>query len=454
MDVEDDEILAIAVDDAFQLADHEGLVTTNRRIEFTTYALYPRFETGWRRNVVTKSKDLRTGRSVWEATRAPPVPHRRFTRDIETEVLVVGSGITGAMVADALTAAGFKVAVVDRRGPAKGSTMASTALVQYEIDTPLIKLSRRIGKRDAVRAFRRSRLAIDAIAARLGELGVRDVVRRDTLYLAGDLLDADELARECEARRAAGFPCRMLTRSELREKFGIRAAAAIMGYGDLVLHPRVATCALLRAAIDAGAAIYAPVDVTGIDAKKSRVLATCTNGRSIRAKHLVLATGYEFPKQVPRRGHKIISTWAIATAPQPRRLWPGECMIWQAADPYLYMRTTPDGRVICGGEDELFSDEERRDALIEKKTRTLERKLKRLLPGIDNRADFAWTGSFGQSATGLPAIARIPGMPNCWAALGYGGNGTTYSRIAADIICGALAGRPDIDADLYGFRKR
>ena len=403
--------------------------------------------------MVTKSKDLRTGRSVWEAVRAPPVPHRRLSRSIETEVLVVGAGITGAMVADALTAAGLKVAVVDRRGPAKGSTTASTALVQYEIDTPLIRLSRRIGKRDAVRAFRRSRLAVEAIAARLGELGVRDVARRDTLYLAGDLLDADGLTRECEARRAAGFACRMLNRSELHEGFGVRAAAAIMGYGDLALDPRAATGALLRAAADAGASIYAPVDVTGIDAKKSRALATCTNGHTVRAKHLVLATGYEFPKDVPQRGHKIVSTWAIATAPQPRRLWPTECMIWQAADPYLYLRTTPDGRVICGGEDEDFSDEEQRDSLTETKTRTLERKLKRLLPGIDSRADFAWTGSFGQSATGLPTIGPIPRMPNCWVALGYGGNGTTYSRIAADIICGALTGGPDVDAELYGFRR-
>ncbi len=52
--------------------------------------------------VVTKSKDLRTGRSVWQQHRAPPVPHRPLTRDLETDVLVIGAGITGAMVADAL----------------------------------------------------------------------------------------------------------------------------------------------------------------------------------------------------------------------------------------------------------------------------------------------------------------------------------------------------------------
>ena len=129
-------------------------------------------------------------------------------------------------------------------------------------------------------------------------------------------------------------------------------------------------------------------------------------------------------------------------------------MIWQAADPYLYARTTPDGRVLAGGEDEEFCGEAERDALLARKTATLQHKLKRLLPDIDTRVDFAWTGSFGTSATGLPSIGPVPRMPNCWAALGYGGNGTTFSRIAADLIAGALAGRPDADAGLYGFGRQ
>ena len=109
--------------------------------------------------------------------------HQPLNKDIETDVLIIGAGITGAMVADALSASGWKVALVDRRGPAKGSTTASTALVQYEIDTPLVKLKLKIGEADAIRAFRRSRLAVDALHARLGDLGV-DLQQRDTLYLS------------------------------------------------------------------------------------------------------------------------------------------------------------------------------------------------------------------------------------------------------------------------------
>jgi glycine/D-amino acid oxidase-like deaminating enzyme len=402
--------------------------------------------------VVTQSRDLRTGHSIWESTPAPRVPHGPLNRNVKADVLVIGAGITGAMVADCLAETGLKVVMAEKRGPAKGSTTASTALVQHEIDTPLIHLARKIGKANAIRAWRRSRLAVDAIAARLDELDVRDVRRRGSLYLAGNLLNKDGLAQEHEARRRTGLASRFLSRRDLADRFGIARTAALLSYDSLVVNPRQATLALLKAACERKTTIYSPVEIADIAASRTGVTATAGNGRRIECRHLIFATGYELPDCVPRRGHKIISTWAIATTRQPRRLWPEQCCIWEASEPYLYLRTTSDGRIVCGGEDEEFSDEDKRDALLARKTQALRRKLKRLIPDADTAVDYAWTGSFGSSATGLPRIGLVPGMPNCWVALGYGGNGTTYARIAADVICGALTGRPDTDADLYDFR--
>jgi glycine/D-amino acid oxidase-like deaminating enzyme len=373
-------------------------------------------------------------------------------RDIGVDALVVGAGITGAMIADALASNGMAVAVVDKRGAAKGSTVASTALVQYEIDTPLTVLMRKIGKDKAARAWRRSRLAVEALAARLGELGLDDVRRRDSLYLAGNELNTKQLRREHEARRAIGLPSRFLGRDALREQFGIGRAGALVGYGNLVLDPRKTTLALLKAASDRGVRIFAPLEVTNVESKRGGVTATTDDGLRISCRHLVFATGYELPRGVPRRHHKITSTFAIATVRQERdRLWPGECCIWEAADPYLYLRTTPEGRVLCGGGDEPFSDDKRRDALLDRKAATLRRKLHRLFPKLDTHIDFAWAGTFGETTSGLPLIGEIPRMPHCWAALGYGGNGTTYAAIAADVIAGAISGKPDRDADLYRF---
>jgi glycine/D-amino acid oxidase-like deaminating enzyme len=324
-------------------------------------------------------------------------------------------------------------------------------MVLHEIDTPLIKLGRKIGKRNAVRAWRRARLAVDGILARLGELDLRGVARRDCLYLAGNLLDPDGLAREHEARLAAGLASRYLDRKDLRARFAIERGAALLSYDCVVIDPRETALALLKAACARQAKLYSPVEIVDIEAGKSAVTATAANDRRVRCRSLIFATGYELPKHVPRRGYRAISTWAVATVPQLRRLWPEQCAIWEASEPYLYLRTTADGRILCGGEDEDFSDEAKRDALLGKKTKILRRKIGSLIRGADLRIDFAWAGAFGESATGLPRIGQVPGMPNCWAAFGYGGNGTTYARIAADVICGALTGRPDADADLYDF---
>ena len=313
--------------------------------------------------------------------------------------------------------------VVDRRGPAKGSSTASTALVQYEIDMPLTKLARKIGKRDAQRAWRRSRLAVDAIKARLGELNVPDITPRIRSILPATCSTAMGWCGSTRRGSAAGLASSFLDRRALRARFGIVRSAALLGYGNLAIDPRKATIALLNAAARS-TTIFCPVDIVDIAAKRSGVTATASNRRRIHCRHLVFASGYELPKHVPSRGHKIASTWAIATVPQKRRLWPGQCMIWESSDPYLYLRTTPDGRIICGGEDEEFSDETARDALLPRKTATLQHKLGKLIRGADTTVEFAWTGSFGGSDTGLPTIGKIPRMPNCWVALGYGGNGT------------------------------
>lgn len=109
--------------------------------------------------------------------------------------------------------------------------------------------------------------------------------------------------------------------------------------------------------------------------------------------------------------------------------------------------------MICGGEDEDFADEVRRDALIAEKSDRISAKLKRLFPRLDAKPAFAWAGSFGTTPTGLPCIGTIPGHPRIHATMGYGGNGITYSRIAAEIVSAGISGHRDADADLFDFPR-
>lgn len=333
-----------------------------------------------------------------------------------------------------------------------GSTAASTALLQFELDTPLVHLGRKIGPRAAARAWKCSHSAVNELRTQVHRLGIQARLdSRPSLYLAGDVLDARGLRREVSARQKLGLPSEFLDRHTLRHHFDVDRPAAILSHGNAEADPVALAAGFLRDAIRCGARLHAPHEVTDLRANGRYTTLATADGLEIQARHVVLCTGYELPKIVPAGKHQIYSTWALATAPQPRKLWPQRALIWEASEPYLYMRATADGRVVCGGEDEEFSDEKHRDSLIATKTARLQAKLGRLFPQLDTRAAFAWTGSFGASTSGTPSFGRIPGYPCCFAVLGYGGNGITFSMLAASMIASAVRGRPDPDAKLFAF---
>ena len=74
-----------------------------------------------------------------------------LTEDIKTDFVIIGGGISGALLARSLILKGSPVVLVDRRHIAMGSTSASTALLQYDIDRTLHELIDLLGEKTAVR---------------------------------------------------------------------------------------------------------------------------------------------------------------------------------------------------------------------------------------------------------------------------------------------------------------
>lgn len=404
---------------------------------------------------ITQHRDLRTGHPVWLDRRRPALPFGPLRRSVHTDVLVIGAGISGAIIAEQLCDAGLNVVIVDRREPVTGSTAASTALLQYEIDTPLSHLAERIGTERAERIWRRSKLSVDALRERSERLEIKaDQATRSSLYLNGNILDSAGLATEADARRRAGFEVELLKPAALAERFGIAGRHALVSHGNYVADPRRLAVGFLNAAINQGARLYSPVEIIGVETSSSGIAAGTAGGQVISATTAIFATGYEMLKGIPDNGNRIISTWSIATRPQPRSIWPGAAIIWEAADPYLYIRTTSAGQVICGGEDEDISDATERDAKLTAKCAILSRKLGSLLPSIDPTPTHCWAGSFGANVHGMPTVGPVPMMPGCYAAMGYGGNGITFSMMAGQMLRGIITGTGDPDLDLVSFERK
>lgn len=397
----------------------------------------------------TTAVELHAGNAVW-TLRKPPLVTFASPRTHHTEVLIIGTGITGALAADALSTSGMQVMLVDKRKLLTGASSVSTALLQAELDTPMLKLSAMVGHHKAVRHVQRSKLALRALAERLTRMKIDcDLTERDSLYLSGELMDAQDLEREMHLRRAAGLEATFVTRGELKKLYGLRRAGALLTQGNFSADPVRVTAGVLNTVFERkGTSALLGVEVVEVVEHARGVDVALSDGSVVKAGYVVYATGYELPEEVSTVKHKRLSTWAIATAPQ-KKTWHTECLIWEAADPYLYLRTTPEGRVICGGEDEEFLDEERRDALLEKKSATLARKLKQLMPWLKTTPEYAWCGTFGATPTGTPSIGFIPGKKRTLTVLGYGGNGFTFAMLAAQLISGLICRGDETDADLY-----
>jgi len=97
--------------------------------------------------------DLKSGYPFWAIKNGLMHAFPPLQADLRCDVAIIGGGITGALIADELAAHGHDVGVVDQRDIGWGSTSASTALLQYEIDTHMVDLAKRNGEDDAVLAY-------------------------------------------------------------------------------------------------------------------------------------------------------------------------------------------------------------------------------------------------------------------------------------------------------------
>jgi glycine/D-amino acid oxidase-like deaminating enzyme len=313
-------------------------------------------------------------------------------------------------------------------------------MLLWEIDCSLTQLTQAYGFEKASRAYRASLDAVTGLKSLVLQLGIPcEMSNRHSLYLATRDTDK-ELFEEQRLRERAGLPGSFLDHRTLLDNFGIARAGAIVSTGAADADPAQLSLGLLRIAIARGARLFDD-EAVGFDATSRAVCVQLDSGRQIEARSAVLATGYVMPPIVQSTIHTVSSSWAIATKPQPQNIWKGAALIWEDSTNYLYARATQAGRIIIGGEDsDQVTEPEARDHLIPEKARILANKLTALWPVANTETDFRWSGAFDRTSDGLPLIGPIPGMKNIYAAYGYGGNGITFSFLAAQLIGGLIAG--------------
>ena len=399
--------------------------------------------------------DLKSGSPFWVVKNGLLHAYPRLREDLQCDVLVVGAGITGALISDHLVRAGMNVCVIDSREAGWGSSSASTALLQYEIDTELQDLAKQYGEADAVLAYKSCEKAIGSLHKIAKGLRGIDFQPMQSLYFASRWYHKSQLENEGKLRKDNGFKLEILDRAALNKRFGIDAPVALLTAIAAETDPYQFAHRLLGRVDKLGGRVHARTALTSFKPVRGGVRVETEDGIIIRCKQLIFAAGYESQTWLDQRVASNRSSYAFVSEPMPGELGVlKKTSVWESARPYLYMRSTDDERLLVGGEDDKYDIPMRRDARVAGKSEKLAKRVKEMFPDLPLKIAFSWAGTFAESDDGLPFFGTHEQHgPHVHFAMAYGGNGITYSLIGAELLRDKLLGKKHPCEKLFSFNR-
>lgn len=399
--------------------------------------------------------DIRSNEPFWLIKNALPKSYPSLDKNIDTDILVIGGGITGALISYQLLKEGFKVVLIDRRDICNGSTAASTSMLQYEIDVPLHELIKISGSSSAISSYKNCEQAINTIHNLVKEIQSDCHFEfKKSIYFCNTEKDVAFLKKEFDCRKENGFEVSWLSKQDLK-KMGLEAYAAIQSNSGAIMDAfKFANDLLKHSTENHGLKIFDRTEAKSIRHLKSGININTNTVFRIHAKHVVHCTGYESIETVKENIVNLKSTYALASEafnelPNPFK----NNIFWNTSQPYLYFRSTHDNRIIMGGGDEDFQDASKRDSLLKEKENDLVVAFKKCFPKIDFKLDYSWAGTFGETKDGLPYMGKPYLHKNEHYILGFGGNGITFSIMGMEAIKNSIQQKFHPFLEHYNFER-
>jgi glycine/D-amino acid oxidase-like deaminating enzyme len=379
----------------------------------------------------------------------PPLLH-----DIKTDVLVVGAGLSGAMIGYQLVKSGFDVTFIDKRHAAGGSTLANTSLLQYEPDLPLHQLVKMIGRRNAFDAYRLCRDSVIQFRELVEPIDNDLFQSRPSYYFASRKYDAAQLQREFELRVEAGLEVDYVSREDVTKSFGIKSHGALRTAIGGQTNAFLVTHVLLEESIRLGANVFSKTVALSYDYGKRNVNIKTDRHHNIRARYLVFANGYEAVEMIDKQLANIRVTYASIGEPlHDKTTWYEDALLWETRRPYNYLRIVDGNRYLIGGCDVDYNENALSSKQVATKSFALQKDFKRWFPTLQFKPDFTWCGAFAETHDSLPYIGSVKKFPRSCFSLGYGGNGILFTVIAANAITQMIQGKKYRYEKLFGFSR-
>ena len=390
-------------------------------------------------------------------SRRPDYPRHRG--ELQTQVVIVGGGLTGCACAASFASAGVDIILVDEDRIGARATAASAGLLRQDLDASFQESASLHGLRTARHVWQSFRRAALDFGAAIRRLGIRaDLSPQDLLYLTRDGVDATRrLQREYQARKDAGIEATWLNARAVTAETGVIAGGAIRTKGD-VLDPYRACVGLAAAASIRGARLHERTHDKRIRAGRKAVQVV-TAGGSISAEAVILATG-SLPDDLRalRRHFTPSVSYAVVTESMPaavrRETGKRTAGLRDTASPPHVLRWLKDDRALFSGGRAPVAAARVREKAVVPQVNELMYELTTLYPAISGlQPEWGWDFIHYTSADGLPVVGPHRNFPRHLFALGHGRHGTAVAWLAARVLLRAYLGEPAKGDESFGFAR-
>ena len=364
--------------------------------------------------------------SVWRAT-APQSGFGLLQGDINTDILIIGGGITGITLALLLAREGRSVVLLEAETIGNGSTGNSTGNLYETLSQGLHGIVRAWDEDVARAVLAQRRAAVDFIEGEARQADCCEFRRCALrLYATSEQRQA-EIGQEHLALAKAGADVHL--EREVPAALPAPVGDVLVLNDQAQFQPQAYAVHLAGLAAQAGAGVYEHSRVIELDHKGRRAAtAACT----VKAHEIVLATHTPKGFHMVQAEMPVHREYGIARAIGSAD--PGPGIFWYRGSEHFSVRTleTQARRfLICVGQDQKTAVHNAKAALLALETAAQQQF------GAGDVA-YRWSAQNYRSADRLPYIGRD--VSGCFIATGFSTDGLVWGTVAARIIAEQIMG--------------
>ncbi len=395
--------------------------------------------------------------SLWQATAAEDAHYPPLSENREADVVVVGGGFTGLSSALHLSQLGKSVVLLEAREIAWGASGRNGGQVNPGWKMMPSETEAHYGRDRGRRISRLIDGACDLVFDLIDRHKIDCAPRRVPYFRAAyGARGIDEVEQWVHEWGAMGAPVRLKNESETHQLMGSTFFHGGMedARGGSV-QPLSYSRGLARAAVQAGAELFAQSEVSEIERAKAGWRVITGKGVKVNARFLVIATNGYTDNLWPGLKKQVVPLASLqaATFPLPekvlRTLLPQGHHLSDSRRMMIYCRIDETGRFQIGGRGSLFSP-----ARQQADTRHLQAEACKIFPQLkDVKWEFEWGGLIAATRHHVPHLIELD--KKAYAGLGYHGRGvamgTMMGKQLAELIAGEDVAMPREELSPFAF---